>query len=219
MNSAAAPSPTVPRSSSHSTSGSGLASRMPDRKAHERGEANALPEESGSKSWSSLGRESQKSDYFPSDARLLCPQDPVVRRNVKFKVHHAVRQRGRHPVGNGLVLFAVARRYDTPAVGQTVFPDSPVQYELVTGGLNQWWRSVQFIKEDDALFRDHPIPEEKAGGHHSARPFSRRGSPRRSTGSSRTARMSRRAMPRSAATLATTWLLPAPGAPQRDTGW
>lgn len=56
-------------------------------------------------------------------------------------------------MGNGLVLFAVARRYDTPAVGQTVFPDSPVQYKLVTGGLNQWRRSVQFIKEDDALFR------------------------------------------------------------------
>ena len=100
-----------------------------------------------------FGAKSQKSDYFPSDARLLCPQDPVVRRNVKFKVYHAVRQRGRHPVGNGLVLFAVARRYDTPAVGQTVFPDSPVQYKLVTGGLNQWRRSVQFIKEDDALFR------------------------------------------------------------------
>ena len=53
-----------------------------------------------------FGAESQKSDYFPSDARLLRPQDPVVRRNVKFKVHHAVRQRGRHPVGNGLVLLA-----------------------------------------------------------------------------------------------------------------
>ena len=32
-------------------------------------------------------------------------------------------------------------------------PDSLSSTELVTGGLNQWRRSVQFIKEDDALFR------------------------------------------------------------------
>ena len=53
---------------------------------------------------------------------------------------------------NGLVLFTVAGRYDAPAVRQTVLPDSSVQHKLVTGRLNQWRRSVQFIKEDNALF-------------------------------------------------------------------
>lgn len=133
-----------------------------------------MPEESGSKSW--ITAEPQKSDYFPSDARLLCPQDPVIRRDVKFKVHHAVRQCGRHPVGNGLVLFAVARRYDYPAVGQTVFPDSPVQYKLVTGGLNHG--GAAFSSSRKMMPCSESSGPGRKGGHHSARPFSRRGSPR-----------------------------------------
>jgi hypothetical protein len=44
------------------------------------------------------------------------------------------------------------------------------------------------------------------------------GRPRRSTGSRSTARMSVRSRPRACAAWATTWLLPTPGGPHRNTG-
>ena len=51
-----------------------------------------------------------------------------------------------------------------------------------------------------------------------ALPCSTVGSPRRSTGSSRMARISIRRMPSAVATWATTWDLPTPGGPQRKAG-
>src|SRR5271166_4437386 len=64
-----------------------------------------------------------------------------------------------------------------------------------------------------------PSSGRKAGMAQAALPCSTVGSPRRSTGSSRIARMSIRRTPSVAATCATTWDLPTPGAPQRKAGF
>ena len=86
--------------------------------------------------------EAQKGRDFGRDARLLGPGRPILQVRFDFQMHEAVGQGSRHPVGDGPVLVAVAGGDDGPAVGQAIFAKSPVEDELVAGGLNERRGSV-----------------------------------------------------------------------------
>ena len=99
------------------------------------------------------GAKTQKCADLAANARSLRPGEPVVKAGVKLQMHHAIGQGRRHAVRDGLVLLPIAGGYDRPAIRQAVFANGSVEYELVTGCLNQRRSGVEFVQKQDARGR------------------------------------------------------------------
>jgi hypothetical protein len=104
-----------------------------------------------------------------------------------------------------------------PAIGKLILAELAIEHELVAASLRHLRRRGQLIQKEYAF----SARGQDLGGSHSACSAEIRGRPRKSTGSSCTARTSRNCQFISEATCATIWDLPTPQAPQicKGTRW
>jgi hypothetical protein len=132
--------------------------------------------------------EAQKGDDLRPHARAHGPLAPVVQVGFEFEMDKTIAQRPRHREMHATLRGRIAGGDDHPPVGQHVLAQFAVEHQLVAAGLRHLRRRGQLIEKENAF----PSVGRNLGGTHSVWSALIRGSPRRSTGSSCTARTSRK---------------------------
>ena len=220
-NSTAAASPTVPRNSARSTAGSRpfLYCTMLEMKLQVRGQAKAASRDWGSNWCSSSGLSCTKKITSAARPSAAAPGAPVGRIHADLEMDEARSQRCRHAVGNAAVALPVAAGDQRRALGQLVLADLAVEHQLIERRLHHWHRRRQFLEVDEPAAGIVGGRQEGRGRPAGPVGTVAQGMPRKSTGSSRSARTSTYWRPASVATCWAMALLALPGAPQSIVGW
>ena len=157
--------------------------------SQERGVGHALASDGCIGRMQKFRLEAQEGDDLGTDLRLHRPSAPVVEIRFKVQMHEPVAQRSRHREMNSTLRCRIAGGDDHPAVGQHILAELSVEHELIAARLGHLRRRGQLIEKENALAGRR---EETSEAPILSGLSEIRGRPRRSTGSSCTARTSRK---------------------------
>ena len=98
-----------------------------------------------------IGTKAQKADHPLIDIMFPGPGHPVIQIDIHFVVGEAVRQGGRHGVGDPAIPLTVTRGKYRPAIGHFIVTQFTIQNQLVGCRRHAGRRRRDLIQKQDAF--------------------------------------------------------------------